>query len=78
MLLIIVYNLLDSSDFELATSKNITISLLTDNYIEDRRLSDIANKADITSVQSLEEKVGAGFEEITDEELQALFDQFYQ
>ena len=32
--------------FELATSKNITIELLTTNYVEDKRLSDIANKAD--------------------------------
>ena len=40
------YNLLSPSDFELATSKNITIELLTTNYVEDKRLSDIANKAD--------------------------------
>ena len=40
------YNLLGSSDFELAASKNITITLLTDNYVEDKRLSEIANKAD--------------------------------
>jgi hypothetical protein len=40
------YNLLDPSDFELAASKNITIELLTDNYVEDRRLSTIADKAD--------------------------------
>lgn len=33
------YNLLSPSDFELATSKNITIALLTGNYVEDRRLS---------------------------------------
>ena len=44
------YNLLGASDFELAASKNITIALLTTNYIEDRRLSDIANKADKTYV----------------------------
>lgn len=43
------YNLLSSSDFELATSKNITIELLTTNYVEDKRLSAIANKADIES-----------------------------
>ena len=67
------YYLLSQDDFELAASKNITIELLTTNYVEDRRLSDIANKADKTSVQSLEEKIGDGFEEITDEELQALF-----
>ena len=40
------YNLLAPSDFELAASKNITIELLTTNYVEDRRLSAIANKAD--------------------------------
>ena len=71
------YNLLGSSDFELAASKNITIELLTTNYVEDRRLSDIANKADKTDVQSLEEKIGDGFEEITDLEVQELFSQFY-
>lgn len=40
------YNLLGPSDFELAASKNITIELITTNYIEDRRLSTIADKAD--------------------------------
>lgn len=40
------YNLLSDADFELAASKNITIALLTDNYVEDKRLSAIANKAD--------------------------------
>ena len=40
------YNLLSQSDFDLAASKNITVELLTANYIEDRRLSAIANKAD--------------------------------
>ena len=40
------YNLLSLSDFELAASKNITIELITTNYIEDRRLSTIADKAD--------------------------------
>jgi hypothetical protein len=40
------YNLLGPTDFELAASKNITIALLTTNYVEDRRLSTIANKAD--------------------------------
>ena len=44
------YNLLSSSDFELATSKNITIALIDTNYVEDKRLSDIANKADKTEV----------------------------
>ena len=42
------YNLLGPSDFELAASKNITIELITTNYIEDRRLSVIANKVDKT------------------------------
>ena len=35
------YNLLGPADFELAASKNITIALITTNYIEDRRLSAI-------------------------------------
>ena len=37
------YNLLGESDFELAASKNIVIERLTTNYIEDRRLSAIAD-----------------------------------
>lgn len=40
------YNLLGPSDFELATNKNITIELISTNYIEDRRLREIVNKAD--------------------------------
>ena len=44
------YNLLGPSDFELAASKNITIALITTNYIEDKRLGDIANKANKTEV----------------------------
>jgi hypothetical protein len=40
------YNLLGPADFELAASKNITIELITTNYVEDRRLSEISNKAD--------------------------------
>lgn len=40
------YNLLSPADFELAASKNINIELITTNYVEDRRLSEIANKAD--------------------------------
>ena len=50
------YNLLSQSDFELATSKNITIELLTANYVEDRRLSDIANKVDKAYVEQYIEK----------------------
>ena len=42
------YNLLSNSDFELATSKNITIALISTNYVEDKRLGDIANKVDKT------------------------------
>ena len=38
------YNLLGPSDFELATSKNITIALLTTNYVEDKRFSTVAYK----------------------------------
>lgn len=44
------YYLLKDSDFELAASKNITIELLTNNYQEDRRLGEIANKADKNDV----------------------------
>lgn len=44
------YNLLGSSDFELAASKNITIELLTTNYVEDRRLSAVTSKADKSEV----------------------------
>ena len=47
------YNLLGPADFELATSKNINIELLTANYTEDRRLGEIANKADKTLVVSV-------------------------
>ena len=44
------YNLLNTADFELAESKNITLALVTTNYIEDKRLSDIDNKADKTYI----------------------------
>jgi hypothetical protein len=47
------YNLLSQSDFELAASKNIVIELLTANYVEDKRLSDIAKKADKTYVDEI-------------------------
>lgn len=57
------YNLLGSSDFELAKSKNITIELLTANYVEDRRLGAIVNKADKTDVLFKTEQT------LTDEEL---------
>ena len=46
------YNLLGPSDFELAASKNITIALLTTNYVEDRRLSAITIKGDGSTVLS--------------------------
>ena len=46
------YNLLGPSDFELAASKNITIALLTTNYVEDRRLSAIINTGDGSKVLS--------------------------
>jgi hypothetical protein len=42
--------LLSPADFELAASKNINIELITTNYVEDRRLSEISNKADKTYV----------------------------
>ena len=44
------YNLLGQDDFDLAASKNIAIELITNNYVEDKRLSTIANKADKTYV----------------------------
>lgn len=46
------YNLLGPSDFELAASKNITIALITTNYVEDRRVSAITIKGDGTQVLS--------------------------
>ena len=46
------YNLLRPADFELASSKNITIELLTANYIEDRRLSALTVTGDGTKVLS--------------------------
>ena len=57
------YNLLSPSDFELAASKNITIALLTGNYVEDIRLSAIANKAEKNEVLLKTEQT------LTDEEL---------
>ena len=57
------YNLLSQSDFELATSKNITIALLTGNYVEDKRLGEVANKADKSEVLVKTEQT------LTDEEL---------
>ena len=36
------YNLLGPTDFELATSKNITIKLVTTNYVEDKRFTTVA------------------------------------
>lgn len=53
------YNLLGPADFELAASKNIVIELITTNYIEDKRLSEIANKADKTYVDEQLEAITA-------------------
>jgi hypothetical protein len=44
------YNLLSAADFELAASKNITIELLTTNYVEDKRLSNIPTDAHINEL----------------------------
>ena len=44
------YNLLSQSDFELATSKNIVIELLTTNYVEDKRLNNIPTDAHINEL----------------------------
>ena len=65
------YNLLSDSDFELAASKNITIELITTNYVEDIRLSTIADKADKSYVDSQISNIQ--IEEITSEEIQSLF-----
>lgn len=46
------YNLLGPADFELAASKNIVIECLTNNYIEDKRLSAITTQGDGTKVLS--------------------------
>ena len=46
------YNLLSPADFDLAASKNITIALLSTNYVEDKRLSEIAGKVDKTYVDT--------------------------
>jgi hypothetical protein len=43
---------LSQSDFDLAASKKITIALLSTNYIEDKRLGEIAGKADKTYVDT--------------------------
>ena len=47
------WNLLSQSDFDLATSKNITIALITTNYVEDKRLNEIANKANKDEIPSI-------------------------
>ena len=46
------YNLLGQADFDLAASKNITIALISTNYVEDKRLGEIAGKADKTYVDT--------------------------
>ena len=65
------YNLLSPSDFELATSKNITVELISTNYVEDRRLSAIDDKADKIYVD--EQIANIQIENITSEEIQSLF-----
>lgn len=57
------YNLLSSADFTAAANKNITIALITTNYVEDRRLGTIADKAD--KVEALLKTA----QTLTDEEL---------
>ena len=75
------YNLLSAADFELATEKNITIELLSTHYAEDKRLSDIANKADKEYVNEAVESVkdellnGAGEAYDTLKELADLIDE---
>jgi hypothetical protein len=46
------HNLLSQSDFDLATSKNINIELITANYNEDRRLSAVTITGDGSKVLS--------------------------
>jgi hypothetical protein len=48
---------LSQSDFDLAKSKNIVIELLTTNYVEDKRLSGISNKADKTYVDEIASEI---------------------
>ena len=57
------YNLLSPADFTAASNKKITIALITTNYVEDRRLSTIADKAD--KVEALLKTA----QTLTDEEL---------
>lgn len=66
------YNLLGPSDFELAASKNITIELLTTNYVEDRRWSHITDKFD-TKVDK-EDGKGLSTNDYTDEDKNKLAD----
>ena len=58
------YNLLSPADFTAAANKNITIALITTNYVEDRRLNTIADKADKdhthTEYMSATNPVGTG------------------
>ena len=64
------YNLLGQTDFELAASKNITIELLTNNYVEDRRLSAIDNKVDKAALDDYYKKteVDQMFEKVLSED----------
>ena len=62
------YNLLSQSDFDLAASKNIAIELLTTNYVEDKRLGEIAKKADKTYVDEIASRIP------TDAHIQELID----
>ena len=64
------YNLLSQSDFELAASKNITIELITKNYVEDRRLSAIADIN--TKIDELQDSM-TDTEELTTEDVWSLF-----
>lgn len=62
------YNLLSQSDFDLAASKNITIELLAGNYVEDKRLGTIADKADKTALNDYYNKIEADEKFIIKEE----------
>lgn len=64
------YYLLSQADFELAASKNITIELLTINYVEDRRLSSIVDIN--TKIDELQDSI-TETDELTSEEVLSLF-----
>lgn len=65
------YNLLSEAERESAANKNITIELITTNYIEDKRLAAIADKADKTYV---DEQINSVMSDMITEEDYIIFD----